>query len=211
MNSNKIKQIITALLLLTVTPNLLFSKTYQIVEQDMVEEMMAKKPQFMKNATAYAKKAKDDAENMMGRETVKAKRTYTYYVDPTFTLDRDIPKYNRYGVYEGILYKKGTQVNPVQFTKVIPPDMVVFNPCDKEEKALMEKLRKTRYKDKHFLIVSTMCTAKNLMKDNLGKQAFMLTKEVQDKFKIKETVSIISVDKTTNKIKVEVFNAKETK
>jgi hypothetical protein len=37
-------------------------------------------------------------------------------------------------------------------------------------------LRTTRYKDKHFLATSTMCKAKDLVKDDLGKQAFMLTK-----------------------------------
>lgn len=189
----------------------LYAKSYQIVEQDMVEEMMGKKDDFMRNAKKFADKEKNRLENLAGQPTIKAKKSYVYYIDPTFTLDRDVPKYNRYGQYEGVLYKKGTQVNPVKFMKVTPPEMVVYNPCDAEEKMFIEKLRKLRYKNSHFLSVATNCKSKELMKDNLGKQSFMLTQEIKNKFKIKETVSIISVDKTTNKIKVEVYNAKENR
>lgn len=56
-----------------------------------------------------------------------------------------------------------------------------------------------------------MCKAKELVKDDLGKHAFMLTKNIKEKFKIKETISIVSVDKSVNKIKVEVYNAKKSK
>ena len=79
------------------------------------------------------------------------------------------------------------------------------------EKSFVQKLRITRYKDKHFLATSTMCKVKELVKDDLGKHAFMLTKNIKEKFKIKETISIVSVDKSVNKIKVEVYNAKKSK
>ena len=195
----------------TVLSSAVFAKTYSIVEKNFIDEVMERKPLIEKNAKEYVKKLKNDAQNMSGESTISATKSYVYYIDPTYTLEQDIPKYNRYGQYEGVLYKKGTQVNPIKFIKVIPPDIVIFNPCDPDEKSFVQKLRTTRYKDKHFLATSTMCKAKDLVKDDLGKQAFMMTKNIKEKFKIKETISIVSVDKSVNKIKVEVFNAKKSK
>lgn len=189
----------------------MFAKTYSIVEKSFIDEVMERKPLIEKNAKEYVKKLKNDAQNMSGESTISATKSYVYYIDPTYTLEQDVPKYNRYGQYEGVLYKKGTQVNPIKFIKAIPPDIVIINPCDPEEKSFVQKLRTTRYKDKHFLATSTMCKAKELVKDDLGKHAFMLTKNIKEKFKIKETISIVSVDKSVNKIKVEVYNAKKSK
>jgi conjugal transfer pilus assembly protein TraW len=199
------------ILLITILSSAVFAKTYSIVEKSFIDEVMERKPLIEKNAKEYVKKLKNDAQNMSGESTISATKSYVYYIDPTYTLEQDIPKYNRYGQYEGVLYKKGTQVNPIKFIKAIPPDIVIFNPCDPEEKSFVQKLRTTRYKDKHFLATSTMCKAKELVKDDLGKHAFMLTKNIKEKFKIKETISIVSVDKSVNKIKVEVFNAKKSK
>lgn len=195
----------------TVLSSAVFAKTYSIVEKSFIDEVMERKPLIEKNAKEYVKKLKNDAQNMSGESTISATKSYVYYIDPTYTLEQDIPKYNRYGQYEGVLYKKGTQVNPIKFIKAIPPDIVIFNPCDPEEKSFVQKLRTTRYKDKHFLATSTMCKAKELVKDDLGKHAFMLTKNIKEKFKIKETISIVSIDKSVNKIKVEVYNAKKSK
>ena len=199
------------ILFFTVLSSAVLAKTYSIVEKNFIDEVMERKPLIEKNAKEYVKKLKNDAQNMSGESTISATKSYVYYIDPTYTLEQDIPKYNRYGQYEGVLYKKGTQVNPIKFIKAIPPDIVIFNPCDPDEKSFVQKLRTTRYKDKHFLATSTMCKAKDLVKDDLGKQAFMLTKNIKEKFKIKETISIVSVDKSVNKIKVEVFNAKKSK
>jgi conjugal transfer pilus assembly protein TraW len=199
------------ILLITILSSAVFAKTYSIVEKSFIDEVMERKPLIENNAKEYVKKLKNDAQNMSGESTISATKSYVYYIDPTYTLEQDIPKYNRYGQYEGVLYKKGTQVNPIKFIKAIPPDIVIFNPCDPEEKSFVQKLRTTRYKDKHFLATSTMCKAKELVKDDLGKHAFMLTKNIKEKFKIKETISIVSVDKSVNKIKVEVYNAKKSK
>jgi len=199
------------ILLITILSSAVFAKTYSIVEKSFIDEVMERKPLIEKNAKEYVKKLKNDAQNMSGESTISATKSYVYYIDPTYTLEQDIPKYNRYGQYEGVLYKKGTQVNPIKFIKAIPPDIVIFNPCDPDEKSFVQKLRTTRYKDKHFLATSTMCKAKELVKDDLGKHAFMLTKNIKEKFKIKETISIVSVDKSVNKIKVEVYNAKKSK
>jgi conjugal transfer pilus assembly protein TraW len=199
------------ILLITILSSAVFAKTYSIVEKSFIDEVMERKPLIEKNAKEYVKKLKNDAQNMSGESTISATKSYVYYIDPTYTLEQDVPKYNRYGQYEGVLYKKGTQVNPIKFIKAIPPDIVIFNPCDPEEKSFVQKLRTTRYKDKHFLATSTMCKAKELVKDDLGKHAFMLTKNIKEKFKIKETISIVSVDKSVNKIKVEVYNAKKSK
>ncbi|MDD3794090.1 MAG: hypothetical protein PHI37_04715 [Candidatus Gracilibacteria bacterium] len=197
--------------MITILSSAVFAKTYSIVEKSFIDEVMERKPLIEKNAKEYVKKLKNDAQNMSGESTISATKSYVYYIDPTYTLEQDIPKYNRYGQYEGVLYKKGTQVNPIKFIKAIPPDIVIFNPCDPDEKSFVQNLRTTRYKDKHFLATSTMCKAKELVKDDLGKHAFMLTKNIKEKFKIKETISIVSVDKSVNKIKVEVYNAKKSK
>ena len=197
--------------LIIVLSSAVIAKTYFIAEKSFIDEVIERKPLIEKNAKEYVKKLKNDAQDMSGESTISATNSYVYYIDPTYTLEQDIPKYNRYGQYEGVLYKKGTQVNPIKFIKAIPPDIVIFNPCDPDEKSFVQKLRITRYKDKHFLATSTMCKVKELVKDDLGKHAFMLTKNIKEKFKIKETISIVSVDKSVNKIKVEVYNAKKSK
>ena len=197
--------------LIIVLSSAVIAKTYSIAEKSFIDEVIERKPLIEKNAKEYVKKLKNDAQDMSGESTISATNSYVYYIDPTYTLEQDIPKYNRYGQYEGVLYKKGTQVNPIKFIKAIPPDIVIFNPCDPDEKSFVQKLRITRYKDKHFLATSTMCKVKELVKDDLGKHAFMLTKNIKEKFKIKETISIVSVDKSVNKIKVEVYNAKKSK
>ncbi len=197
--------------LIIVLSSAVIAKTYSIAEKSFIDEVIERKPLIEKNAKEYVKKLKNDAQDMSGESTISATNSYVYYIDPTYTLEQDIPKYNQYGQYEGVLYKKGTLVNPIKFIKAIPPDIVIFNPCDPDEKSFVQKLRITRYKDKHFLATSTMCKVKELVKDDLGKHAFMLTKNIKEKFKIKETISIVSVDKSVNKIKVEVYNAKKSK
>ena len=192
-------------------PLVVYAKTYPIVEKDMVQEMMERKPLFEKNAKKYVNDVKEKTESYSGEYTSKSKKNYIYYVDMTYVIPEDIPKINRFGKYEGIMFAKGTRVNPIKYLKAVPPDMVIFNPCDKDENAMVQKLRKTRYINKHFMIVATMCKSKDLMKNSLGQHSYLLTQEVKDKFKIKETVSIVSVDKQLEKVKVEVFNAKEFK
>lgn len=54
------------------------------------------------------------------------------YIDQHI-LDRDIPKYNKFGKQEGVLYKKGYTFNPIEYMTSIASDFIVFNPCDYSE------------------------------------------------------------------------------
>ncbi len=71
---------------------------------------------------------------MTGETLSKAKENQIKYIDPTYTLDRDIPRYNQFGKLEGILYKKGYSFNPIEYMKALPPDFIIFNACDLSEK-----------------------------------------------------------------------------
>lgn len=80
---------------------------------------------------------------------------------------------------------------------------MVYNPCNKKESDFVENL--IRNNPLNYMLVTTGCPVKNI-KSNF--QVFLLTKELKDKLKLKETVSVASIDKKNKVIVVKVYAVK---
>jgi len=201
-----LKLIITLL----VSLNTLYAlgETYPIVEPDFIQEIEDDAPQIKKRIEKDLKEATKRIEDYTGEVLKKSKKDSITYIDPTFVLDRDIPKYNKMGQHIGTLYKKGFKFNPIKYLLVTPPDMIVFNVCDEDEsKHVKDLLETNKYKDKHnYMLVNSGCKNKEVKKSDFNRKVYFLTKEMVEKFNLKETISIISVDKVQNQIKVQVVS-----
>jgi conjugal transfer pilus assembly protein TraW len=186
-------------------------KTYSILEPDFIIEIQQDAPEIQKRVEQDLENAKNKLEDYTGIVLNKAIKNRIYYIDKTFTLDRDIPKYNRLGQKVGILYKKGYQFNPVKYIKVIPPDLIIFNVCEKSEARYIKELLATpKYNDKNnFMLVNSGCKNSKVKKSSFNRKVYYLTNEMKKEFKLKETISIVSVDTIENKIRIEVIKTNE--
>ena len=182
------------LLLLILSPAL--SRVYEIAEPDLLEEIEAGIEVFRKNMEKIRKEFKNRIENFTGEVLPFAEKDRKYSVDPSYCLEKDI-YYREEGEWK-ILYPKGYCFNPIDYLPYTPPPMVVFNPCRKEEREYVEK----QYRNREVIFVSTGCPIKRVRK--LGLKTYFLTKEIKDRFRLKETISIISVNKEKALIEVEV-------
>ena len=178
-------------------------KTYPIVERDAIEEIEER----AKNVEPVIKKKIEESQekflNFTGEPLKKASRSYSYYVDPTYTVEKDIYYYDRNTNQWKVLYPKGYKFNPLDYVPAVAPDMVIFNPCDKAESAFVENMIKDN--PLNYMLISTGCPLKNIQSNF---QVFFLTKELKSKLKLKETVSVVSIDKQKKMILVKVYAVK---
>ena len=80
--------------------------TYEIKEQDLISEIENKAPEIEKKMEEQKKIILEKVDNISGEILTKAQKNQIKYIDPTYTLDKDIPKYNKFGKQDGYLYKK---------------------------------------------------------------------------------------------------------
>ena len=85
----------------------------------------------------------------------------------------------------------------------LPPDFIVFNPCDYSEREYVKTLMK-EYEDKSkdYMLVNASCKNKDLKLTEFKGKVYFLTKEMKEKFEIEYTVSIIYIDKDKKRIAV---------
>lgn len=179
------------------------TNTYDIKEQDMIQEIENKAPLLEEKMNAAKEKIKEKVLDISGEYLTKATISKDKLIDPTYTLDKDIPKYNKFGQQVGILYKKGYTFNPIALMNVIPPDFIVFNVCDNEERNYVTKLMK-EYEDKQkdYMLVNSGCKNRDVKNTSFDSKVYYLTQEMKNKFDLEHTVSIVFIDKNINKIVV---------
>lgn len=202
------KFLFTSILL---SSHLLFgSNTYEIKEQDFISEIENKKPILEEKMKQYRAEQVEKMNNYSGESLPKATISQIRYIDPSYELQQDIPKYDMYGKKIGVLYQKGYKFNPIEFTNVIPPDFIVFNACDNLENKFVNELIKTyEQKNKDYMLVNSGCKNKDLKNTNFNSKVYFLTKEMIDKFKLEHTVSIITANKQVNMIVVKEVSIDE--
>lgn len=188
-------------LFVLLIPLMLFAATYEIAEPDMLSEIEGRKEMVVKNLESQVKREKSKIEKLSGEKLTKATKDYTYYVDPTYTLTQDIPRVNNSGKIIGVLYPKGYTFNPLDYITMTPPPIVVFNACDKKE---IEVVKKIIGNDPNYILASSGCAIKDFPRD-IGRRIYLVTEEMKKKFDLKYTVSIVSVDLKTKRIKIEVL------
>ena len=186
--------------------------TYELKEQDLITEIESKAPELEAKIEKQKEKIKEKIKNFSGELLSVAKENKTRYIDPTFTLDKDIPRYNKLGHQDGVLYKKGYVFNPIDYMKALPPDFIVFNPCDKNESDFVKELMKEyEEKSKDYMLVNSGCKNKELKQTEFKGKVYFLTIEMINKFQLEHTVSIVYVDKDKKRIAIKeiVVNEKD--
>ncbi|HEM55680.1 MAG TPA: hypothetical protein ENO30_02835 [Thermodesulfobium narugense] len=175
-------------------------KVYPIAERDFLSEIEEK---AKKVEPVVRKKIEEEERKFLeskGEILTKAKKSYSYYVDITYTLPEDIMYYDRESNQWKVLYPKGYRFNPIDYVMVDPPPIVVFNACDKSEVDFVSNFVKDN--PIGYIYVSSGCP---IGKIDSNFQIFLLTKELKDKFKLKNTVSVISIDRPKKMVLVRVF------
>jgi conjugal transfer pilus assembly protein TraW len=175
-------------------------KVYPIAERDFLSEVEEK---AKKVEPIVRKKIEEEERKFLeskGEILTKAKKSYSYYVDITYTLPEDIMYYDRESNQWKVLYPKGYRFNPIDYIMVDPPPIVVFNACDKSEVDFVSNFVKDN--PLGYIYVSSGCP---IGKIDSNFQIFLLTKELKDKFKLKNTVSVISIDRPKRMVLVRVF------
>lgn len=188
-----------------LTAGTLFAnQTYEIAEQDFISEMESQKDDAQIKIEEYKKESTTKINNYAGAVLTQAIENKTRYIDPTYTLKEDIPKYDKTGKKVGLLYKKGYTFNPIEMMNFTPPDMVIFNACKENEGKFVTSLIKDyESKNKDYMLVNSGCKNEDVKKSDFVKKVYFLTTEMVEKFKLKHTVSILSVNKEMKRLVVE--------
>jgi len=185
-----------------------FAKVYEIVEPDMLEEIEARKKDVVNRVVKETTKAKDRFYSLSGVSLSPSTKNYTYIVDPTYTLQADIPIVDKKANIVGILYPKGYRFNPLDYIKVKPPPMIIFNACDDREVFIVKKLMKKK-KRLNYILISAGCPIKQIKEKKiynlLKHRIYLLTSELKDKLKLKHTISFVDVDLKRKVIVIEVY------
>ncbi len=185
-----------------------YATTYEISEPDLMTEVENKSKEAMKRFSRDTYEVSERVKSISGVYLPPSNKDYIYYVDVSKRLEEDIPKVDKQGRIVGILYRKGTVINPIDYLPVKPPDLVIFNGCrDKEVEKVKSLIKERKLYD--YMLVSSGCSLKELGDKNvykqIGRNIYILTQELKDKLQLKNTVSIASVDFSKRRVKVEVF------
>ena len=175
------------------------TEVYEIAEPDLLEEIEARKEEVFEKIEEVRKEVRETIENYKGEELVPAEKNRKYVIDPTYCLEEDVYYLDEENNEWKVLYPKGYCFNPLYYVPYTPPPMVVFNPCRKEEREWVLE----RFSSENAILVSTGCPLKEVKK--LGLTTYFLTPELKEKLRLKETVSVVSVNEKKKVIEVEVF------
>ncbi|MBX0310786.1 MAG: hypothetical protein JHC31_03105 [Sulfurihydrogenibium sp.] len=205
MKKNKTIQkiIISGALLIGISISSI-AKTYDIVENDALEEMQERGKKALPKIKKEVEKEKEKLLNFKGSTLKPATKSYTYYVDPTYTLEEDMKYYDQKEKKWKILYPKGYKFNPIQYIPYKPPPLVIFNYCNKDELNYVKNLIKNN--PLNYILINSGCPLKDIKDTNL--KIYFLTDDIKQKLKLKETVSIVDVDMQKKLIKVSVVPVK---
>jgi len=185
-----------------------WATTYPVVEPDPIKELQQIAEKKRKEIPKLIEKARQKLLSYRGEYLPPANQNATYSFKPIYCLKRDIvvPQNGKWIV----LYPKGFCFNPLDYIRVAPPPIVVFNACRKEELQYVEKELYPKLSP-NTLWTITGCSIKDMQK--ISKNSFLknvhwyfLTKELKNKLKLKYTISVISVDLKVRKIVVKVIS-----
>ncbi|TDA63634.1 hypothetical protein E0765_07305 [Sulfuricurvum sp. IAE1] len=185
----------------TLLPIILLGGTYRIAEPDVLSEVQNRQNRAVKEIERQSKREIDEIKKLKGEPLARAQKTFSYYVDPTYTLLEDIPRVDRNGNKIGVLYPKGYRFNPLDYIRIAPPPIIAFNACDKKEVELVKRLSSGR---PDVMYASSGCEVEDFPK-NIDRKLYLVTDEMKDRFDLKYTVSVVSVDMKAKRIKVEVY------
>ncbi|WP_300720784.1 hypothetical protein [uncultured Brachyspira sp.] len=143
----------------------------------------------------------------MGEPLQQAVYDDEYEVEYYYTLSQDMPKVDRDGNIVGILYPKGYTFAPLKYMKMAPPPLIVYNPCDEDERELVNQIRSVYDKNyQRYMLITSGCSLEDMSKIKLGTlNRFLLDKDSIKKFNLKYTVSVVTADIVKGVFNVKVF------
>lgn len=183
-------------------PLVSYSKTYEIIEKDFIEltKEYAKTDEFKRAIETERDKQLNEIKNLKGEKLIKSDKNFEYDVEYYYTLPIDIPKADRNGNIVGILYPKGYTYQPLKYLLTPPPPLIIFNACDSNEVLKAEEIKKSL---KSYMLVSSGCSLEKVVQ--LEEQTMLVDKNMIKLFKLKYTVSVVSVDIIKGVFNVKVY------
>lgn len=173
----------------TAVPLGTFGRTYAIREKDAVQEMQERASKIDLEKEFKKRVNENTVKNFKPNNLVslpRASQDRRFTVDPTWTLDHDIPRVDENGNTVGILYPKGYTFNPLDYMR-FNSTYVVFDASDRNQ---LEWFKKSPY--------ATDLRAKILLSGGnfydtskaLKKPAFYLTDDIVKRMGFKRVPSI---------------------
>jgi len=200
LQKSRLKPILFIFIILT---SFIYANTYEIKEQDLITEIENKAPKLENHIKEQKKKITKKIENYSGEQLSSAFTNRVKYIDPSYTLNKDIPKYNQFGQKNGILYKKGYKFNPIDYMKILPPDFIVFNVCNENEREYVKGLIKEyESKVKDYMLVNSGCKNIDIKRTDFKGKVYFLTQQMKNKFKLEHTISVVYIDKEKKRIAI---------
>lgn len=180
-----------------------FCAMYNIVEKDIIEAFTeyGETEEWENDIKEMQKKGLNEIYSMKGEQLPSASEDYSYETMYVYTLEEDIPRVDKFGNVTGIMYPKGFQFEPLKYMKLEPAPMIIFNSCNLGEAIRVGELRKELRPD--TMLVTSGCELKNDFYVFGEEQFYHLDKKMINMFKLKNTISVVSVD-----LKKGVFNVK---
>ena len=195
MNIRNLKNLGIAILILTI-PALLaglypsevgtFGKVYKIVEPDFIDEMEQRAANLDASAFPTTKEMEDKVKNYQPDNLVKlprAKKDSAFLVDPTYTLEFDIPDGKG-----GVIYPKGFTFNPLDY-ETMTVMIVVIDGSDPEQ---VQWFLNSPYSES--LQVRLLLSGGNHweVSKKLRRQVFYYMRWVEDRLHLRNVPSIVS-------------------
>lgn len=197
------------LIFLLFFPLSIYAAVYEIIEPDFVEtaRAYAHTEEFKQKVLQERDKKVDEIKSMMGEKLAKSESDFSYEVEYFYTLPQDMPRVDRDGNIIGILYPKGYTFEPLKYIVNIPPHIIIYNPCNENERDFVKQLRSKLDKSyQKYMLVTSGCSLEDISKINTNYPTYLLDKDSVEKFNLKYTVSVVSVDNIKGVFNVKVYS-----
>jgi len=184
-----------------------FGTTYGIAEKDIITEIEKRASE-----TDWQGKFESEKDRLRKEAGIAsmplppAEKDRSYYVDMTYTLDKNIPKVDTSGKITGVLYSKGFTYNPLDYAD-ITETYVILNGTREAELRWFDKYYKDDYRAYPIITEGDAFD----VAEKLGRGVFKLDAQFRDRFEIENTVSVIYEDFSRKMMRVDVIKVKDEK
>lgn len=196
--------------MLAVTPLGTYGNTYSIKEKDAMVEIEEKIKKV--DVEKIRKEFEAKMRNYKPSDLVSlpsASKSFTYFVDMTYTLDTDIPMVGADGKVQGILYPKGYTFNPLEYMPADPPPLTIFNGANAKEREWVK--RKLKENDPIINKSMLLATQGDFIKlaNELKRPVYYLKEIMAERLQLKNTISVVYREK--NRMRVDVHSVQVKK
>lgn len=199
---------IFSLLIFISTMSNVYAKVYEIVEPDFIEtaKIYTQTDEFKRFVEERVEDNIKKFKELKGVELPKSDRDYSYEVTYTYTLPEDMPKVDKEGNIIGILYPKGYTFEPLKYMRNPPPPVIVYNPCDDNERVFLNNLKSEFDKSyQRYIILTSGCSISDIQKKKVTHPIYLLDEKMAKMLNLKNTVSVVKADLIKGVFQVYVY------